>query len=65
MTAHLHASSELRALLEDEQRRKLAAASGSARRRDRRWRLVGFPLTLLALGALAGVVLAVAMGGIG
>ena len=30
-----------------------------------RWRYVGFPLTVLAIGVLAGVFLAVAMEGLG
>lgn len=57
-------SPEVRALLEDEQRRRIAAVSRSRRRR-RAWRL---PLLVLTIGALAGLALRVlflAMWGIG
>lgn len=54
MTAHIAASPEVR-----------AEATRRAKRRVRRWHAIGFPLALLAIGLLAGAVLAVAMGGIG
>lgn len=54
MTAHITASPEVS-----------AEATRRAKRRVRRWRLLGFPLALLAISLLAGAALAVAMGGIG